>query len=230
MIEKAPDEQPQVSKTSYVREHKSRMTYWWDFCPRMIHQGIWDDVYLDVIGPIRIEDVYVRSTLSNDFGLANLTIDSRISSGKLAEVRVETCIFSGDEQVTSFVSDHFIGAGETPISSTFELNHPRLWQPNGSGEAHLYQIRINVFEMPGEPAGSLLSTMKETTFGIRTVAWQRNETPDQTARPYVLVVNGHKTYIKRWNWVPMDVMYGREQPAKLERLLTLAKQAGVNML
>ncbi|MDQ0889495.1 beta-mannosidase [Paenibacillus sp. V4I9] len=233
VIEKAPDEQPQVSKTSYVREHKSRMTYWWDFCPRMIHQGIWDDVYLDVTGPIRIEDIYVRSTLSNDFELANLTIDSTLSSAKQAEVRVETCIFSGEEQVSSVVSDHFISEGETKLSSTLQLNYPRLWQPNGSGEAHLYRVRINVFEKINEPGGradSLLSSVKETTFGIRTVAWHRNETPDQTARPYVLVVNGHKTYIKGWNWVPMDVMYGREQPVKLERLLTLAKQAGVNML
>lgn len=40
VINRAPDEEPQVSKTRYVRNHKSRMTYWWDFCPRMIHLGI----------------------------------------------------------------------------------------------------------------------------------------------------------------------------------------------
>ena len=40
VLEPAPFEQPQVGKTSLVTTHKSRMTYWWDFCPRMIHQGI----------------------------------------------------------------------------------------------------------------------------------------------------------------------------------------------
>ncbi|MFR6330463.1 MAG: glycosyl hydrolase 2 galactose-binding domain-containing protein [Eisenbergiella sp.] len=39
VLEPAPFEQPQVGKTSLVYTHKSRMTYWWDFCPRMIHQG-----------------------------------------------------------------------------------------------------------------------------------------------------------------------------------------------
>ena len=48
VLEPAPPSQPQVGKTSLVYTHKSRMTYWWDFCPRMIHQGIWQDVYLKV--------------------------------------------------------------------------------------------------------------------------------------------------------------------------------------
>src|ERR1051325_733471 len=43
VIEAAPFEQPQVSRTSRVRTLKPRMNYWWDFCPRMVHLGIWDD-------------------------------------------------------------------------------------------------------------------------------------------------------------------------------------------
>ena len=40
----APESEPQVGRTSRVRVHKSRMGYGWDFCPRMIHQGIWRPV------------------------------------------------------------------------------------------------------------------------------------------------------------------------------------------
>jgi beta-mannosidase len=233
VIEKAPDEQPQVSKTSYVREHKSRMTYWWDFCPRMIHQGIWDDVYLDVTGPIRIVDVYVRSQLSDDFEQADLTITSTLDSENTTDIRLETSVVSVGETISSVTTYHRVHEGETQLTTSVHLTHPQLWQPNGSGEAHLYEVRgqifHNVIDGHGQ-TGFALSATKETTFGIRKVAWQPNITPDLTARPYVLTVNGHKTYMKGWNWVPMDVMYGRAQPAKLERLLTLAKQAGVNML
>ncbi|CAH1192523.1 Exo-beta-D-glucosaminidase [Paenibacillus allorhizoplanae] len=233
VIEKAPDEQPQVSKTSYVREHKSRMTYWWDFCPRMIHQGIWDDVYLDVTGPIRIEDIYVRSQLSEEYRQADLTITSTFSTGNPTEIRLETRILSGDEMISSESNYHFVNKGETVLTSSVILSQPRLWQPNGSGKAHLYQVQLHIYEKVLDEHGKVsyqLSSSKETVCGIREVDWQRNDTPDPTARPYVLLVNGHKTYIKGWNWVPMDVMYGREQSAKLERLLMLAKQAGVNML
>jgi len=40
-IAPAPPSEAQVGKTSRVRVHKPRMNYGWDFCPRLVHQGIW---------------------------------------------------------------------------------------------------------------------------------------------------------------------------------------------
>jgi len=47
VVHPAPESEPQVGRTSRVRIHKPRMNYGWDFCPRMIHQGIWRPVTLD---------------------------------------------------------------------------------------------------------------------------------------------------------------------------------------
>src|SRR5439155_9559402 len=74
------------------------------------------------------------------------------------------------------------------------------------------------------------SDRQEIPFGIRTIRFSHNDTTDATALPYVLTVNGRTLYIKGWNWVPMDVMYGVERPEKLERLLNLVKRANVNLL
>ena len=46
-VHAAPPSEPQVGRTSRVRVHKSRMSYGWDFCPRLVHQGIWRPVTLD---------------------------------------------------------------------------------------------------------------------------------------------------------------------------------------
>lgn len=46
VVHAAPASEAQVGFTSRVRVHKSRMGYGWDFCPRMIHQGIWRSVTL----------------------------------------------------------------------------------------------------------------------------------------------------------------------------------------
>lgn len=43
-IAPAPQSEAQVGKTSRVRVHKPRMSYGWDFCPRLPHQGIWRPV------------------------------------------------------------------------------------------------------------------------------------------------------------------------------------------
>jgi beta-mannosidase len=60
VVHKAPQSEPQVGRTSRVRVHKSRMGYGWDFCPRMVHQGIWRPVTLDappeVFPQVRLAD------------------------------------------------------------------------------------------------------------------------------------------------------------------------------
>jgi beta-mannosidase len=40
-VRPAPASEAQVGKTARVRVHKPRMNYGWDFCPRLVHQGIW---------------------------------------------------------------------------------------------------------------------------------------------------------------------------------------------
>ena len=47
VVHPAPESEPQVGRTSRVRVHKSRMGYGWDFCPRLVHQGIWRPVTLN---------------------------------------------------------------------------------------------------------------------------------------------------------------------------------------
>jgi hypothetical protein len=44
VVHPAPASEPQVGRTSRVRVHKPRMSYGWDFCPRLVHQGIWRPV------------------------------------------------------------------------------------------------------------------------------------------------------------------------------------------
>jgi beta-mannosidase len=60
VVHPAPESEPQVGRTSRVRVHKSRMGYGWDFCPRLVHQGIWRSVTLnpppEVFPRVRLED------------------------------------------------------------------------------------------------------------------------------------------------------------------------------
>jgi beta-mannosidase len=224
IIEPAPREQPQLGRTSLVRTSKTRMNYWWDFCPRLVHLGIWDHVVLDVTGSVRVEDVWVRPTLSDDFQQATLRVEIQLSSSEATTATIETKIRYGDEVVVRHKSEEQLEAGQTALAVELEVPAPRLWWPNGYGEQPLYQAEVRVL------LGECESDRREVTFGIRRVEWVQNETPDKSALAYTAVVNGHKLYIKGWNWVPMDAMYGVERPAKLERLLTLAQRAHVNLL
>jgi beta-mannosidase len=62
-VHPAPESEPQVGRTSRVRVHKSRMGYGWDFCPRLVHQGIWRPVVQDAP-----ERTFPRVTLRDGLG------------------------------------------------------------------------------------------------------------------------------------------------------------------
>jgi hypothetical protein len=69
VVHPAPASEPQVGRTSRVRVHKPRMSYGWDFCPRLVHQGIWRSVTLDEPAP-EGRPARPRATLDDDYRLA----------------------------------------------------------------------------------------------------------------------------------------------------------------
>lgn len=220
VIQPPPDEQPQVGRTSLVRTHKSRMTYWWDFCPRLVHAGIWDSVHLDFTGPQRIADAWVRSELEDDFQRAEVAV--QVTLDATAPADVEIAIAQQNEVIDRRVMRFEDAVG----AARFTLERPALWWPNGHGDQPLYEARVRVLDAESGAE----SDARVVTFGVRRLVFVPNETPDTTARPYTAQINGRKIYLKGWNWVPLDLMYGVERPEKLDHLLALAKQAHVNIL
>jgi beta-mannosidase len=220
VIEPAPHEQPQVGRTSKVWTHKSRMTYWWDFCPRMVHIGIWDGVYLEATDKVRIIDVFVRPELTDDFQHAQITASIELDAAQPQTITLETAIRLNNEIITQQQMFCNLGEGQTTINVPLSVDQPHLWWPNGHGDQPLYAMEVRA-------SGTDSRTVR---FGIRKIELKANENADANALPYTFVVNGRKIYVKGWNWVPLDVIYGVERPDKLEHLFRLVQHAHVNLL
>jgi beta-mannosidase len=228
VIEAAPPEEPQVGRTSRVRTGKTRMNYWWDFCPRLIHLGIWDDVYLEVTGPVCITDVFIRPQLSADFSHADVFMETELNAAITTSVDLEIILRHAGRVVARRWTQHALEMGQAHLETCLGVTAPRLWWPNGHGEQEMYEAEVRI--APVSAHAKDVSAVHTVPFGIRQVSLAANESANSAALPYSFIVNGRKTYTKGWNWVPMDVMYGVPQPAKLEHLLRLAKRAHVNLL
>ena len=213
VLEPAPFEQPQVGKTSLVRTHKSRMTYWWDFCPRMIHQGIWQDVYLERTGENRFEDLYVYAELSKDWRTAQIHMEVRTQG--MAEG-----LLRGNFGTHDFETGITAGKGEVLL----QIDDPRLWWTNGAGEPFQYECRLFLLDRDGK-----VSDSREFRYGIRDIRFVPNEGCQAENGSFTLCLNGRRLYIKGYNWVPADVMYGTVREERLRHLIRLAKEAGVNL-
>jgi beta-mannosidase len=266
VIEPAPPELPQVGRSERVRTHKSRMNYWWDFCPRLVHLGIWDDVSLEISGPARIEHLWVRPQLSPELDRAEVSISIELTAAAALTAELETTLRFGGQRLAGERRPVSLPQGITRLETRLALAAPQLWWPNGYGEQPLYEAEARLIVAGpvgdrtarewlghrnsysaetghGREAGSvgnrperegegveLESDRRCVRFGVRRIEFTPNESASPEARPYTLRVNGRRIYIQGWNWVPLDALYGVERPEKQERLLTLAKNAHVNLL
>lgn len=215
VLEPAPQEQPQVGRTSLVHTHKSRMTYWWDFCPRMIHQGIWQDVYLEVSGPAVLRDFYLYSEFT-----AEKTVLVHLEAE--TEGISEGCLRGWFGELP-FCAELVDGGCETVIA----VREPRLWWTNGEGEPYEYEVRLELYER--RDGKERLSDCRTRKFGLRRIVFEQNEGALDPAGCFTLCLNGKKLYMKGCNWVPADVMYGAVTEERLRHLVRLAKEAGVNI-
>ncbi|MBP6963942.1 MAG: hypothetical protein KBC96_06000 [Armatimonadetes bacterium] len=224
ILDPAPAEYGQIGRTSGVRTYKTRMSYGWDFAPRLIPLGLWDDVKLVVTGGARIEDSWANSELSDDLKSANLMMRTKVRSERPMRVTVQTRILLEDAQVAG-QSEVVRVSGLAEVSQLFAVKNPRLWWPNGHGDPNLYFAEVLVVSEDGVELDR-----REFHFGFKRVRLVPNPGLDEGLLPWNFEVNGKRIYLKGWNWVPADSMYGTVTAERYERLVRLAKEANVNLL
>ena len=125
--------------------------------------------------------------------------------------RQEFSAFSGD-RLRIVVRQDGEGAeqeaiGEYPVQGScnlcnLTLKNPRLWQPNGAGEAALYRYTVELVS----PQGEVLDRL-QGRFGVREV--RVLEAPIGSDRlDFRFFVNGRETFLKGSNWVPASFLTG----------------------
>ncbi|MET8473113.1 sugar-binding domain-containing protein [Streptomyces sp. NPDC006422] len=212
VVHPAPPGEPQVGRTDRVRTHKTRMNYGWDFCPRLVHQGIWKPVRLEIAGPVRLKDAVVGAD-----GSGSVQVDAEVEAAEPGTLEVTVHAPDG-----ALVAERHVpfGAGNGTVVAEAVVPQPELWWPNGHGDRPLYTVTVRA--SGGEPV--------VRTVGFRTVRLVPNPEAPADALPYTVEVNGRRVYAKGWNWVPQDALHGVPRPERLAHLLNLAADAHVTLL
>jgi beta-mannosidase len=221
VVAPAPGSEPQVGRTSRVRIHKSRMSYGWDFCPRLVHQGIWRPVTLEMGGPARLLDVWARPSWAGEpGGDARLEVRAGVEAAGAAG-RLALTLRDGRRIVAATTAE--VGSGEVDV--TIEVPAPRAWRVNGTGEPVVHRLTVELLA----PEGTVLDTLV-VPVGFRSARLVANEGAPAGARAYTLEIDGRRRPITGWNWTPPDLFHGVPRPAHLEHLIRLARDAHVNVL
>lgn len=223
IIESEPMENGQFVHTSKVESVRCRCGYRWDFCRRLINVGIYGEVYIEEVADAYIDNIQIVSAINNNIA----QIDLRVSSVTLCKGfngNVKVTVTDGEKVIFTKEDSHGFYFGEEKFSIPFNLDNIKLWYPNGYGEQPLYTFNVSIFK------GDKLLYTKESLYGFRNVELLYNTGASPDMKKFLFEINGKKIYIKGFNYVPIDLMYGEEEDGKLEKLLNLAKECNCNLI
>lgn len=186
--------------------------------------GIWDQVSIEITGPVDIQDPYVKTrvpgkrTPASDQKPVFIIISAELVNA--AEVIQEGTLIAKIEDKQWKIPVK-IRAGETQKVEfpEIKMENPKLWWPNGMGKQNLYPVEIR-FEQ-----NETLSDSEEFQFGIR----QTDNYFDKEVGGRVFLINGQKVFVKGGNWISSDLLL-RHTPERYEAEVKMHAQMNMNMI
>jgi beta-mannosidase len=209
------------------RSVKPAVSYGWDWHPRLVPSGIWDETGLFVEPESALNEVQLDYSLNDSLDYATLILSASgrnlIGNSYLwsltdragNEVLIEKGDFHGDN-----------------LSIKSGLSRPVLWWPHDQGDPSLYTFRFQLFDKKGN-----VIQEKKSSVGFRRVRLVTNTGSTDPAGfpksrilpPIQLEINGRRIFCKGTNWVNPEVFPGIITAARYKELIDRAIEANFNI-
>lgn len=183
--------------------------YGWDWNPRLLISGIWEDTYIETRGTSYIGACEVLTDLNDEMtvGTVNCTFDCALPCEILLLDAEGKEVYRGTDR-------------------SFTVDTPELWWCNGQGTPYLYTwvIRNEKEERTGKIGFRRLRLLRNIgAKGPTTFPKGRYEAP------ITLELNGRRIFGKGSNWVNPELFWGEITTERYEELIKLAKDCHMNI-
>ncbi|MDE3056388.1 MAG: glycoside hydrolase family 2 protein [Bacteroidota bacterium] len=198
----------------YVR--KAQYSFSWDWGPRLTTSGIWRNIFIEAYSHPRLRHPFAKIvSLSKSAAVVDISVDIEPSSPRFLTLRsfVANSVSSLERTVQVKGSHAHV---------RMKIPNPQLWWPNGYGGQPMYNAILTLFHE------SDVMDEIEFSFALRTVRLVQEK--DEEGKSFVFEINGKKIFCKGADWIPSDSFIPRIADSTYERLLTLAKDAHMNIL
>ncbi len=232
VIEPAPKRvDAPISRSQADQCCKPAVSYGWDWHPRLIPLGIWDDTYLSIRNDAHIVSAEVIYELSDSLDQVDLNLQVYLN-----QIDSEELVWRMINPEGETVFEHSCAVVNKKCTIQASIDKPKLWWPHDHGEQPLYTSEVYIYSTRESRS---IADHQSQRIGFRRVklvmhegAWKEpSKFPKSRSNPPItLEVNGRNVFCKGTNWVHPSIFPGTITADDYYVLLELAKTANMNML
>lgn len=234
-IKMVEGKKPLIGAFTNERLHTRRIqcTYGWDWIGRFVTCGIFKDVYIEFEDKLAVDNIYIY-TESISGNIPQICFEAEFKNFAKGDT-VDLEIISPEGEI---IHSHRYFVMEKELKDYIDLPSARLWYPIGYGEQPIYTLRlcgkeykfgirtVRVSQIKDEPGSEYYKKCLEVKNTDCGKLYDENE----EFSGFLLSVNDVPIFCKGGNWVPSEPFPSAESDEKQTEILTLAAEAGVNML
>lgn len=207
---------------------KPAVSYGWDWHPRLIPLGIWDETFLEQRQSNYITDLHVNYTLSDDFSFANILLSVE------GFIKPESTFLWELKDIYGNTVSSLRGR----ISNSFETNcvfqNPHLWWSHDYGIPYLYTSIFHLFDSQNQQIQIIKKQIgfRKVQMVMNDGAWDEpKEFPkSRSVAPAQILLNGKKIFAKGTNWVNPEIFPGIITHERYEELLKIVVETNFNIV
>jgi beta-mannosidase len=212
-----------------IHMRKAQFGYGWDWGPRLPTVGIWRPVELRrhrrvILRGVHFATIDLDPSYNYALGRVQVEMEPFASPGNLTlKVRITSAYPEASSGVIAEQTLEVVG--DETVVTYLRVEEPVLWWTHDLGSPALYTLEVMLY------TGAELLDVWQSRVGIRTIHLDQSPDPDERgARFFRFVLNGVPIFAKGADWIPAYSFVGDIQEDQYERLLTMAREANMNML
>ena len=225
-----------VDRTQANQSCKPAVAYGWDFHPRLIPLGIWDEAFLEERPSAGIARSSFRYELNYELNEDLSSAEIRHFFGLFGsqdDFQIRWRLFAPDGSLTiEQMYEHrvFGGIGEAT------LKNPALWWPSGQGLQNLYTSITDLLRPDGSICHSKSQKIgfRRTRLVMHPTQWQEKAVQQfpkgRHTSPITLEINGRRIFAKGSNWVTPSMFPGTLTEKQYREHLQMMKAANMNIV
>lgn len=218
-----PDYLGQIGYTSKITDWKPRFNYGWDWVPRIVQIGIWDNIWISVENEVqpKIENIQIIVDADKLKDKGTLKIKTDLNKAAM-NGKIEILLTDNNNKN---ILDEVVDCKDFVQQKVWNDLNIKRWWPNGFGEQPINNLTLTLLDKDGVEVQVISKKI-----GFRNIEWLPCEGAIEEADPWICSVNDTPIFLQGVNWTPIRPNFADLKEEDYRLRLNTYKELGINTI